>query len=50
MLQTSKKEQAWLIKGSRCFNCKEKGYITYNCPKKGKIAAMSKGISKNSNS
>ena len=34
------KKQACLIKEGRCFNCKEKGHTTYDCPRKGKIAAI----------
>lgn len=36
------KEQPCLMKEGGCFNCKKKGYITYNCPKKRKIATISK--------
>ena len=42
-------KQARLMKEGRCFNCKEKGYTAYNYSKKEKIAAISEGISKDSN-
>lgn len=38
------------MKEERYFGCKKKGYITYDYPKKGKVAAILKGVSKNSNS
>ena len=37
------------MKKSRCFDCKKKSHIAYNCPKKEKIGAISKNISKDSN-
>ncbi len=44
------KKQAHLMKEGRCFSCKEKGYTTYNYLKKGKITAISEGVSKDSDS
>ena len=38
------------MKKGRCFSCKEKDHTAYNCSKKGKLAAISKGVSKDSNS
>ena len=38
------------MKKNRCFSYKKKDYTAYNCLKKGKIAAISKGISEDSNS
>ena len=49
MPRFSEEEWAQLMKEGRYFSCKERGYIAYNYPKKGKIAAISKGVSKNSN-
>ena len=49
MPQYLKEERIQLIKERRCFSYKKRGYIAYNCPKKGKIAAISKGVSKGSN-
>ena len=46
----SKEKQARLIKGGKCFNFKKRGYITYDCPKKRKIAAISEGVVKDRNS
>ena len=46
----SKEKQAPLMKEGRCFRYKKRGHTPYNCPKKGKIAVISEGISKNSNS
>lgn len=37
------------MKGNRNFNDKKKGYAIYDYFKKGKITAISEGISKNSN-
>ena len=48
-LQDLKEKQTRLIKESRYFSCKKKGHNTYNCLKKGRIAAISKNISKKSN-
>ena len=44
-----KKKQAQLMKEGRCFNCKKRGHITYNCSKKGKIAAILENVSKDNN-
>ena len=38
------------MKKSRYFSCKERDHITYDCPKKGKIAAISKNIDEDSKS
>ena len=38
------------MKKGKCFSCKKKGHTTYNCSKKGKIAAISESISEDSNS
>ena len=46
----SNEEQARLMKESRCFSCKKRCYTAYDYPKKGKIATISKGVSKDSNS
>ena len=46
----SEEKQARLMKKSRCFSCKKKGHIANNCSKKGKIAVILEGVSKNSNS
>ena len=48
--QHSEKGRARLMKEGRCFSCKERGHTAYNCPKKGKIAAISEGVSEDSNS
>ena len=37
------------MKNGRYFSCKKKGHNAYNCPKKRKIAAISEGISEDSN-
>ena len=50
MPQYSQKEQAHLMKEDRCLSCKKRGHTTYDCSKKWKIAAISKGVSKDSNS
>lgn len=51
MSQYSEEEQVRLTKKGRCFSYREKGYIhAYNYSKKEKIAAISEGISENSNS
>ncbi len=50
MLQQSDEDQARLIKEGRCFSCKEKGHTAYDCLRKGKIAAILEGVSKDSNS
>lgn len=47
--QHSKEKQVYLMKEGRCFSCKEKGHIAYECPKKEKIVAISEGVSKDSN-
>lgn len=38
------------MKEERCFSCKEKGHIVYDCSKKGKIATISEGVSEDNNS
>ena len=38
------------MKESKCFNCKEKNYTTYNGPNKEKIAAISEAVGEDSNS
>ena len=45
-----KEEWACLMKEDRYFRCKKRGHTAYNCPKKGKIAAISEGVSEDSNS
>lgn len=37
------------MKKRRYFSYKKRGHIIYNCSKKGKIAAISVGVSKNNN-
>ena len=37
-------ERARLMKEGRCFSCKERGHTAYDCPRKGKIAAISEGL------
>ena len=49
-LRRLEEEQTYLMKESRCFSCKEKGHTAYDYPKRGKIAAILEGVSKNSNS
>ena len=46
----SEKERAWLMKEGRYFSCKKKDHTTYGCLKKGKIAAISEGVSEGSDS
>ncbi len=48
--QHSDEEQARLIKEDRYFSYKERGHIAYDYPRKGKIAAISESISKDSDS
>ncbi len=48
--QHSDEEQVRLMREGRCFSCKERGHTAYDCPRKGKIAALSESISKDSNS
>ncbi len=48
--QHSDIKQARLMKEGRCFSCKERGHTTYDCLKKGKIAAILEGVSEDSNS
>ena len=48
--QYSDEERARLMKEGRCFSCKEKGHTAYNCPRKGKVAAISEGVSEDSDS
>ena len=50
MPQHLDEKQACLMKEGRCFSCKERGHTTYDCPRKGKIAAILKSISKDSDS
>ena len=49
-LRHLEKEQARLMKEGRCFNCQKRGHTAYDCPKKEKIAAISEGVSEDSNS
>ena len=46
----SEEERARLMKEGRCFSCKEKGHTAYDCLRKGKIAAISEGVSEGSDS
>ena len=46
----SEEERARLMKEGRCFSCKKRGHTAYDYPKKGKIAAISEGVSEDSNS
>lgn len=48
--QHSKEERARLMKERRCISCEGRGHTAYDCPKKGKIAAISEGVSENSDS
>ena len=50
MPQHLDEKQIRLIKEGRCFSYKKRGYIAYHCLKKGKIIAISEGVSKDSNS
>ena len=43
-------KRARLMKEGRCFSYKERGHTTYDCPRKGKIAAISESISEDSDS
>ena len=36
------REQAWLMRENQCFSYKKSGHTNYECPKKEKIAAISK--------
>ena len=45
-----KEKRACLMKEGRCFNFKKRGHTAYDCPKKRKIAAISEGVSEDSNS
>lgn len=38
------------MKESLYFNCKKKGYIDYDCPRKEKIIAISESVNENNNS
>lgn len=49
MSQYSQKKQAHLVKECKCFCCKERNHTAYDCPKKEKIATISEGVSKKSN-
>ena len=48
--QHLEEKQTCLIKEGRCFSCKKRGHTAYDCPKKRKIAAISEGVSEDSNS
>ncbi len=48
--QHSDEERVRLMKEGRYFNCKERGHTAYDCPKKGKIAAISEDVSKDNDS
>ena len=48
--QHSEEKRARLMKKRRCFSCKEKGHIAYDCLRKRKIAAISEGVSEGSDS
>ncbi len=50
MPQHLDKKQARLMKKDRCFSCNERGHTAYDCPRKGKIAAILEDVSKDSNS
>ena len=50
MPQYLEKEQIWLMKEKRCFCCKERNHKAYDCPRKGKIAAILEGLSEGSDS
>ena len=36
------------MKERRCFSCKKRGHVTYDCLKKGKIAAILEGLNEGS--
>ena len=38
------------MKVKRCFSCKKRGYTTYDCPRKKKIAAFSENVNEGSDS
>lgn len=44
MLQYFGKKQVCLIKKRKCFSCKEKYYIIYECFRKQKIGAILKDL------
>lgn len=44
--QHSEEKQVYLIKKSRYFNYKQKGYTAYNCLSKKKIAAILESVNK----
>ena len=48
--QHSDEKRGRLIKESRCFSCKKRGHTTYDCLRKGKIAAILEIMSEDSNS
>ena len=48
--QNLDEERVRLMKEGRCFSCKERGHTAYDCPSKGKIAAILKGVSEDSDS
>ena len=50
MPQHSNEKRARLMKEGKYFSCKERGHTTYDCLKKGKIAAISEGVSEDSDS
>lgn len=49
MVHRSNEKQACLIKEGRYFNYKEKDHLAYDYPRKKKVAAILKGISKDGN-